>query len=314
MFSKASRLSIIPHKENPYRWDGTHLGKVSVTSITGRAISQDNTYWSLVIDGYRATCLVKNFTTTFPIIVDELKPVFGLHKLGTHTVDVEGKRYILTKAIVNLDATIAEDIPLSLIDDKTCFRRYDGNSFCPLRDKVFLGQVRDIFAFRELLGISPSYEKCVKIRIPVTDRTEGIGPTGGIGGQGGTGGTGGRENRPYPISHWEAVMSPQSIKTVTSQKVINKWFSRYTINQAVSDLLDITQREDILPKLSTLRSRIENVIYRVDRQSIWVSLYIIERAMNRMLLYTTQSSKPQAVILPQIEISSKTSKTKDKDD
>src|SRR5437867_13336300 len=72
---------------NPFVWDGSDLGPLHPSCVVGLATTGTTTkrrYWCLDIGGHRVVCRIRQCATTFPNIIDELKPVFGLPKLGTH--------------------------------------------------------------------------------------------------------------------------------------------------------------------------------------------------------------------------------------
>lgn len=284
------RIISLPPR-NPFVWDGSDLGMIHASSIIGSGVSQlGDTYWVLDIGGHRAVCIVKRLKTTFPLVVDELKPIFGLPKLGTHRIMVGHQAYLLIRAppMDPRSNELTEDIPLDLIDEKTTLQGPSG-TFRPHDDTLFIHQVRELFAFRELLGVSSSYEKSIRVRVGSASTTEGA--------------------RPYPISYIEATMVPHQEKRMTPETVMKRWFRGQSMDHVVAQLLDITERGEISAKLANLRGRLEEVIRRVDAQSIWVSLYIIERAMKRVLFYTTGETatgttkkKIQQAILPTIPI------------
>ena len=220
-------------------------------------------YWSLNIGGHKTVCRVRLSKTTFPNIIDELKPVFGLPKIGTHRCICGHRNYVLCRVNANpVTGEIVEDALLSNI-------AYDTKlpNGAPLVTSIFVAQVQELFVFRELLGVTSSFEKAVAIR--VTSRQ------------------GGKHYKAYPLSFTESKMDPTQRDRVIPETVIKRWFGTTSVDKVVSRILGINDRDSLTSGLASLRTRIEQTVRRVDAQSIWVSVFIIERAMGRLLSFTS---------------------------
>lgn len=256
------RLKIIQHQPaNPFVWDGSDLGMLHPSSIIGSAMSVSKfRYWSLNIGGHKAICRVRSSRTTFPNIIDELKPVFGLPKVGTHRCTFGAKNYVLCR--VNTDPTSGEIVEDTLLSQIV----YDSKlpNGAPMVTNLFVAQVQELFIFRELLGVTASYEKTVAVRISRS----------------------GKHYRAYPLSFTESKMDPTLRERVIPETVIKRWFGDTNVDKVVSRVLGINDRESLTSGLASLRTKIEQTVRRVDAQSIWVSVFIIERAMSRLLSLT----------------------------
>ena len=76
---------------NPFKWDGSYLGEV--TNL--KYLFED--YCQIEINLYVGYGKIKRSLTVQPCIIDEMKIIFGLPKMGTHWFTYKNKVYILTK-------------------------------------------------------------------------------------------------------------------------------------------------------------------------------------------------------------------------
>ncbi len=138
-----------------FLWDGseiTHFLKQPFIKIRS-ALSDNFVYWTIenlendVYDIVR----VRTASTNHSCLIDEIKPLFNLHKIGTHWAHLDGKTFIFSKClhtVKNGYSTIKEDTIL-----------HDIGYMDELRTEV-----QNIFIFRELLGICKNTEKNIIIR------------------------------------------------------------------------------------------------------------------------------------------------------
>lgn len=143
--------------EYPFKWDGTCLNKYNDITIMNRYIYEKKEYWDIEINKYRILCLAKCKKNHTPCIVDELKPLFGLEKLGTHYLKVGAKIYILTKIIINNSEIIFDKSLSSLSKDEL------NNINAYLADKIL-----DIYVFKDLLRMKNFKDSDICIRTSLT--------------------------------------------------------------------------------------------------------------------------------------------------
>lgn len=133
-------------------WNGTFLGVYKSDIIRSTVLKQDK-YFRLSSQKFDEICIYRNMKTykhaTFACIVDELKPIFGLMKLGTHSIKIGTKYYMLIKPCYD-GQIIIEDKKLE------CFVNFNNENF---REKI-----RNIFVFRDLLDLKPHHQNTVRIR------------------------------------------------------------------------------------------------------------------------------------------------------
>ena len=132
-------------------WDGTDITifinnpKIKIREAT----YQKTTYW--VIDDVEKSkqeiCIVRNSTNILPCIIDEIKPVFGLEKVGSHSCKFKGRILILLKLVME-EGNILQELSLDKIGYKSQIEK----------------DVQKIFIFRELLGMSKNFESSIILR------------------------------------------------------------------------------------------------------------------------------------------------------
>lgn len=238
------------------KWDGTHLGQFHESIILAKTKTKHGRYWKIKIpltdkpeprevEVYCLAKIVKNF---FPAIIDEIKPIFGLPKMGTHTLRIEGFLYLIIR-IPTIRGIIIED---------HCLNELTIN---PTTNMLFCRQVQEILCFRDLLALSSTYESSIHVRYM-------------------------EPNHPFPISFVENNMNfTENKRPVLSKRMIKRWFGDTPINIVLLRLMrigkdDLRRFPEILAKY---RKDIEEAINRVNKDSIWCSNFILNRLSNRLL-------------------------------
>ena len=82
-----------------FKWNGTDITQLlRDVHLETYELNKIN-YWRASIDDDNVQWFeVRTANTILPVIIDELKPVFGLHKLGTHWIPKKGKIIMLIRA------------------------------------------------------------------------------------------------------------------------------------------------------------------------------------------------------------------------
>jgi hypothetical protein len=132
-----------------FKWNGSEITdfiKDEETLIEEAKYNQ-KTYWIIKHGENEEICMKKNTKSSIPCLVDELKPVFGLEKIGTHWFRFKSKIMIIFK--VNIEnGVILEDLPLNEIEYK----------------RELETEIRRIFLFREFLGTTSNFERNIILR------------------------------------------------------------------------------------------------------------------------------------------------------
>lgn len=228
-------------------WDGTDITNIISDMTIYECKNNKITYWILrKLDSVTGiyndqTCIVRSCKNTTSCLIDELKPIFGLKKLGTHWCKINNRFKLLIKPVTNKDGYIQEELKLNLCN-------------FPIR-KLLKLQIQEIFVFRELLGVTCTYESSIILR-------EGA-------------------NQIYPMSFYEPNMSLNDTKILPC-KILEKWFNHTSVDTVVKRLLKIHNIYNMASTLHDLRTKIEETIERVDRQNIGYKSIILNRITQRL--------------------------------
>jgi len=154
------------------RWDGSFLGEFHKNTIDEKVSAKMQhkdtkiDYYNLNLGGFVIPCSLKrmksgNSETQALAIIDELKPLFGLRKMGSHIIKVGSRLHIIYNIAWSIGTSMNEpvmDAHFSSVDTKSihCSKegrngsRYEGS---PEHKKAFLSEMRRILIFREVLGL-----------------------------------------------------------------------------------------------------------------------------------------------------------------
>lgn len=235
-----------------FKWDGTDVTDIITQSDIFEAKYNKLNYWVIqiktpntiqsqetTITETTITCIVRS-GKNLPCLIDELKPVFGLQKLGTHWCKHGGKIYVLIRCIMTEEGYIKEETTLNMVTEVTPLLKL---------------QIQEIFAFRELLGVTCSYESSIIIRE--------------------------KKNNTYPISFYEPNMATVDTKVIPFN-VLDKWFEDSSIDEVVKRLCRIHTIDRIGTVLHNIRSQIDEIVERVDRRTISYKSCIMNRITERL--------------------------------
>jgi len=231
-----------------FKWDGSEL-----TSLFKRkdvyweeGIYEKNIYWRVYypINNLlrEEICIVRSCSSTLSCIIDEMKPIFKIDKLGTHWIKYKSKMLILIRPNIK-NSTIIDEISLKY------FLNAEKNIF-------FKKEVQRILLFRELLGISRSGESSIICRqTPLNVK---------------------------PISFYEPNMTPLKEGKVISNFMLNKWFSDTSIDDEIIIFLNIKEIKDLTRYLFNLRIKFEEIVNRIDKDAIAYIDAILNRIQTRL--------------------------------
>jgi hypothetical protein len=234
---------------NPFLWDGSDIGYVSDANIRaiGDVSAFNEQYWWLTKGNFGVACTLTRAATCLANIIDEIKPLFGLPKLGTHRCRREDSHYYtLTYVEVNTTNNIVERLPLSMIT-------------IPTTD-LLQCYVRRTLAFREVIGLKSSNESNLLVRNDgaPADRVFSAGEI-------------------SIIYHDHNAVVPESVK--------KRWFPELdrgcAVNQEILLMANVADLTQLSERVLLLRSGIEYVIDRIDKHCIWIINTIMARFWNR---------------------------------
>lgn len=139
------------------RWDGSDIADIVAQKnvIIHEAMFEGETvFWRLNIwdeskeKWYFEYCTIRSVSNiSLCCFLDEIKPIFGLEKTGTHRLKFKNKDLVLYKCNEE-KGNIVTDFKLSLLEKPG-----------RLKDRI-----RKVFVFRDLLKITKTYESSIVIR------------------------------------------------------------------------------------------------------------------------------------------------------
>lgn len=132
-----------------FKWDGSEISDFinDKKTIIEEGNYECNTYWQITCEEIKEICIARSTKCTLACLIDEIKPIFGLEKMGTHWAKFKNKKYILIKPEI-IKGIIIKEITLNQINYN---RRIEKD-------------VQKIFIFRELLGMSKNFETSIVLR------------------------------------------------------------------------------------------------------------------------------------------------------
>lgn len=230
-----------------FSWDGSDLGSYPDDVIIYEDAFDNIKYWKINVDGNTELCMYRKYTNMFPCVVDELKPVFGVTKNGTHKIKIGASKYIITRLHQDGNGEPIFSRPMNKVptDD-------------PLRmDERLCDEVRRILAFRELLAITSSFENNIWLH-----------PTG-------------ESYQPVSVREINSKLDKGQDVSVVTSGIIKKWFSKTSLSQMIRQLVDY--HGDPTECLVRIRKELDKVITRVDGNYIMYSNFIQDRLTRRLL-------------------------------
>ena len=127
-------------------WDTTDLGVYPKTSIIKKWSYEKSKYIIIETDDGLICGSYQKYTTGLPLIIEQLREVFGLHKIGIHLITIGTIKYILYRT------SISGTYVLLNMNIKSY----------PLIDQIS-STIKKLFLFNELLNLSDATESNIVI-------------------------------------------------------------------------------------------------------------------------------------------------------
>lgn len=231
------------------KWDGSDLGKLGISSIEKSSKVQGLRYILINVWGIKCYCIIKSATDRFSCVIDELKEVFSITKLGTHTIKIDGIRYLLIRAQTNQEGDPVYEHDLGRV------MKAEGGD--PKSNDLFRRQVQEILAFRYLMTIKSTNVSSIKVRANEN-------PSSLI--------------KYYPISFKETSCKMDIDKSLLPFSLMDYWFTEEeTLEMAIRRIVPRKKEEETYSVLSRYSTKIEKIVKRVDKKHIWIVNGIMER-------------------------------------
>lgn len=239
-----------------FKWNGTDVTDIINKSRIFEVVYNKITYWKIIYDNgnnlEEEICIVRSTTGSTSSIIDELKPIFGLPKLGTHWCKNDGKDNRKNHT-VNKNTTKKFLILIKCISTPDGFiRREDSLRTYMTRlnittdniENLLKLQVQEIYAFRELLGITKTFDSSIIIRE-------------------------GKGKNVYPVSFYEPSISNNNGRIIPGI-VLETWFEDIDLDDVICKLVNINNVNNLTDRVCKIRSDAEIIIKRIDQENIGI--------------------------------------------
>lgn len=253
-------------KELP--WDGTYLGILPEGSVIIEQEIRGNKYWRLDINGFNIICIIRTITSPIPCIIDEIKVLFGIPKLGTHYARYKNNTYILIKARLFLN-----DMKQEIVQEEETLKECQSKS---LNTEKFKEKIIRMYTFRDTVGITKTYDSSIIVRWEKMETEEGY-----------------IRCEPYPISFYEPNVKLTE-DYILPQTVLNKWFDEQSPGPVLKAMLKAYTEADLVSVVSRMRFSIARIIKNIDPDYIHLESTIIRRVSSRLTSEVTAT--PELVI------------------
>ena len=235
-----------------FKWDGTELQNFGENNIIEKITSYIFEYWVIRYQECQTIVLVRKTKCYTPCLVDELKPLFGLQKLGTHyakygsgyvilirsRTDLTGRNIIIESTLNNIK-NIKE-----LNNDKIKDKDKLGSFSVTTEKDNLINEIKRIYVFRDLLCLSKSTDNCIAIR-----RTE--------------------SNELTAICFIDSAINPRKLMDLTRSTYLpdvafNRWFHpEESPSQILCRMCKIYKKAGLTHRVFNLRLSIEKITNQV---------------------------------------------------
>lgn len=276
-------LSLPPPTDLP--WDGSYLGAISKENILSELKYDGRKYIhfkSIVLDREGLPHIIETLAqirytnNIYVCMCDELKSLFGIEKNSTHSLRIRSQSRI----------AVIIKARLILIDGKphftTDFRAMELPINDPRCNDYLKYRVRIVLLFREVLGLVTKVPDVIliersKSRDPLVKR-------------------GGVELVPLSINeskicarlNHNLLPSKMSIRWLSDEDPIN---SRFTLSEIAARLFKY-DGSNLVEVISKLRSRVEEIVQRLDPEMIYIVDYIANRLKSILVAGDAENDDP----------------------
>lgn len=269
------KIKIIIVPQQPFQWDGSDLGTITKKQISAHAIYKQTTFWRLTILNYESIGIVRSIKSLEPIIVDEMKSIFGLNKTGTHYFTYNNQLYIFMEARLGL-STLVEDkerivayhsnVDIKKLRCNICIQGEKTLDYLPpCTNKAFKKAVREYYTYRDILGVTCTRDSSFLIRHRYIKDYQ-IDETYG-----------------YPLSFIEPEIAPFAASAKIADSVFIRWFDEIPVGSVLRVMMNVRTLEEVPDRLEEYISKMREVIRRIDSKAEWLLQYIRDRMAFRLM-------------------------------
>ena len=225
-------------KTKNLRWDGSFIGEIDKYVRKILYVKKN----VIIILKHKIKIILTSYKNNISLIADELKPLFGLSKIGRHLCIYKKKKYIISLIKKNIK-TPFEPRPIKEFYNDSPSKIY--------KDNLKLS-IKKCFHFRYILGLTLNTLNSLQLN----ELNNGIVII-----------TSSKESKIF-------YADGNSNKNSLPDLLIKNWFGDW------GEVSNLTKRLFVDKNLITLRFEIENIISRIDPEYLWWSSYIIRTIDN----------------------------------
>lgn len=236
---------------NRLRWDGTDLGSYPATIITNIWKIDNVTYFGLTLEEGIIYCHMNKRKDYLPFIIDEIKTLFNISRIGLHRINIGNVDYVLEYVPVTINGEVVWETPLNYLDNSHLLRK----------DDYFMYEMQKILVFCDILALTSSTESHIIIRQGVDDTYQPI------------------NNNVYSTMINKKIAQNFSILT---KKMMTQW-GKTSRSEIAKNMLGVTNVNLLNIHIFELRDKVEKIINKYDKNYIWLSYFITTRISNIIL-------------------------------
>jgi len=248
------------------KWDGSYIGSFN-NIINNKWVNNNNKYISLNLYDKILYCKYYCTEDLFQCIVEDIKGIFNIIKIGFHRIRINNKHYFIYKIPVENNV---------LIDEISINRLLKNDSI--KKDSKFKEKVLEILVFSELLALKNTSEKKINVRVH------------NISGE--------IEYLLVCVNTTHTIATDGLDNTVITKNVYANWFGEsMTLSDGIKKLInnrtnkprlpfnindDLTEK-NLTSVLIELRNILENIILLYDKQYLWYINFILDRITKHLI-------------------------------
>ena len=251
--------NVIPINNHILPWDGTVLGAVADNVVVREFAAMGRLYSELCFvhtDGkpIHIICTLGNGASIFPVLLDELKVVFGVAKRGTHRIQIGRRHHILYYVPISMVGEIVYEPQLTQLSLRSPFRK----------DLIFKNKLRELVMFRDICGVASCGEASILLR-PGPNHT--FTPIG--------------SKETGTVLTNCGIMSP----SVIGRALFNKWFGEeIEVSAVVAKMVGYdSDSGDMASTLSVLRNKVEAIIIRIEPTELSYASMIVNQVSKYLM-------------------------------
>jgi len=246
-------------------WDGSFLGEFDETVIKNISRRANEMYMILEIHEQVLCVVFEQLKDLLPCVIDNLKPIFGIHKRGTHHIKIGKSRYLFyyapeaTKTALGETKRLYYEPKLSSCEQTHSIRK----------DEKFILSVRKLLIFKELISVHCGEEAII---VRVVHNEQNMEP----------------DYIPIGIREKKVIFMNE---VQLNLKLRKKWFPKGDCGSGYHNRIEVGSYSQLLMEMIgfendnwrvDLLQKMENVIKGVDSSYAWYSNYILTRIIKKV--------------------------------